>query len=202
MSYFGLIYSGFRSLLTGMSITGREMGGKAVTLRYPHEEPKLSDAFRSVIQLVRFDETGSHDCIACMQCVKICPSMCITIDGTKIEGLRGKRAEKVEIDFALCSLCGLCLETCPTDTLEWAKLYDEAGRNRDWVYDLLEPHEANEEQYRTTRRATEAKEAREKAAKREAMAKAKAAKAAKEAAQAQANEAMPDESDASPGATA
>ena len=57
MGYIGAILRGFRSLLTGLGITGREIGGKSVTLTYPHEEPELSDAFRSVIQLVRFDET-------------------------------------------------------------------------------------------------------------------------------------------------
>jgi len=181
MTYFGSLVHGFHTLLTGLRITGREIGGKAVTLQYPHEEPELSEAFRSVIQLVRFEETGSHDCVACMQCVKICPSYCITIEGTKIEGIKGKRAKEFEIDFALCSLCGLCIDTCPTDTLEWSKIYDEAGTEREWVYDLLKPHEPNEQAYLTKRREVEAKEAAEKAAKREAAAKAKAEKAAKEA---------------------
>ena len=182
MRYIGAILRGFRSLLTGLGITGREIGGKSVTLTYPHEEPELSDAFRSVIQLVRFDETGSHDCIACMQCEKICPSYCIKIEGERIEGLKGKRASSFELDFALCSLCGLCIDTCPTDTLEWAKLYDEAGRERQWLYDLIEPHRAFEDQYREKRRAIEAKEAAEKAAKKAAAARAKAEKEARDAA--------------------
>ncbi len=182
MSYIGSIVGGLRTLFTGLGITGKEIGGKAVTLRYPHEEPELSDAFRSVIQLVRFEETGSHDCVACMQCVKICPSVCITIEGGKVEGIKGKRATEFEIDFALCSLCGLCIDTCPTDTLEWSNIYDDAGPERDWIYDLLKPHEPYEEAYLAKRREIEAKEAAEKAAKREAAAKAKAEKAAREAA--------------------
>jgi len=182
MRYIGEIIRGFRSLLTGLGITGREIGGKSVTLTYPHKEPELSDSFRSVIQLVRFKETGSHDCIACMQCEKICPSFCIKIEGGRIEGLKGKRATSFELDFALCSLCGLCIDTCPTDTLEYAKLYDEAGKERQWLYDLIEPHRASEEQYRETRREVEAKEAAEKAAKKAAAAKAKAEKEARDAA--------------------
>jgi formate hydrogenlyase subunit 6/NADH:ubiquinone oxidoreductase subunit I len=182
MSYVGSIVSGFLTLLTGLGITARELGRKSVTLRYPHEEPKLSKSFRSVIQLVRFDKTGSHDCIACMQCEKICPSYCITIEGGRIEGLKGKRASEFEIDFAQCSLCGLCLDTCPTDTLEWANHYDEVGRERGWKYDLIEPHRGFEEQHRTNRREIEAKEAAEKAAKKAAAAKAKAEKEAKDAA--------------------
>jgi NADH-quinone oxidoreductase subunit I len=196
MSYFASIYGGFRSLLTGLGITGRQIAGKSVTLRYPHVEPELSESFRSVIQLVRFEESGSHDCVACMQCVKICPSVCITIEGGKIEGIKGKRATRVEIDFALCSLCGLCLDTCPTDTLEWANLYDEAGKEREWVYDLLEPHRASEEQYLAERREIEAREAAEKAAKKAAIAKAQADKAAREAA---AEEPASGEPEAEPG---
>jgi formate hydrogenlyase subunit 6/NADH:ubiquinone oxidoreductase subunit I len=192
MTYIGSIVHGFHTLLTGLRITGREIGGKAVTLRYPHEEPELSDAFRSVIQLVRFEETGSHDCVACMQCVKICPSVCITIEGGKVEGIKGKRATEFDIDFALCSLCGLCIDTCPTDTLEWSKIYDDAGPDREWVYDLLKPHEPFEEAYLTKRREKEAKEAAEKAAKREAAAKAKAEKAAREAAAEQDTPEKPD----------
>ncbi len=192
MSYLGSIFSGFKTLLTGLGITGKEIGGKSVTELYPHVEPELPEAFRSVIQLVRFEESGSHDCVACMQCVKICPSTCITIEGGKIEGIKGKRASEFEIDFALCSLCGLCIDTCPTDTLEWANIYDDAGQEREWVYDLLKPHEAFEEQYLTTRRAIEAKEAAEKAAKKAAVAKAKAEKAASEAAS---QEASPEKSD-------
>ncbi|MHC5026872.1 MAG: 4Fe-4S binding protein [Planctomycetota bacterium] len=196
MSYFGSIVTGFRSLLTGLGITGREIGTKSVTLQYPHEEPELSESFRSVIQLVRFEETGSHDCIACMQCVKICPSDCIRIEGGKLDGIKKMRAWEFEIDFALCSLCGLCLDTCPTETLEWSNHYDDAGQERQWVYDLIAPHTTFEEQFRANAREKDAREAAEKAAKKEAAAKAKAEKAAREAAEA-ANK--PDESEAGPG---
>ncbi len=184
MSYLGSIFSGFSSLLTGMGITFRQSLRKPVTLQYPHETPELSEAYRSAIQLVRFDETDSHDCIACMQCVKICPSYCITIEGGKIDGIKKKRASKFEMDFALCSLCGLCIDTCPTDTLEYSRLYEEAGRERGWLYDLLEPHDQFEATFRTEQHEREEVEAAAKAAKKEAAAKLKAEKAAKEAADA------------------
>ena len=143
MGYFGKLVSGSKSLVTGMGITLKELFGttvrsKAVTLQYPKEKPVLSPAYRSAIKLIRFEETNSHDCVACKACERICPSYCIKLDGGKVEGIKKKRVATFEMDFALCSLCGLCLDVCPTDTLEYSKVYAEAGYNRDWRVDLVE----------------------------------------------------------------
>jgi len=184
VSYLGAISVGFRSLLTGMRITLRESARKSVTLTYPHKKPEISDAYRGTVDLVKFDETGTHDCIACLQCVKICPSYCITIEGGRVEGMKKARADVVEMDFALCSLCGLCIDTCPTDTLQYSKIYDDVGYQRNWTYDLLAPFRDGEEDFRERQREIEKKEAEAKAA-------AKAAKAAA-AAEAKKNEAPSD----------
>ena len=175
MSYFTTIAEGFRSLLVGLGITARQSRRKAVTLRYPHEKPELSKAYRSAIKLVQFQETQTHDCIACMQCVNICPSFCITIEGEKPDGIKRKRATRVEMDFALCSLCGLCIDTCPTETLEYSTIYDEAAAHRNWKFDLLDEFRAREDSFLAEQREKEAAEAAAKAA---AAAAAKAAKAA------------------------
>lgn len=180
VSYVGAITGGFRSLLTGMGITLRESVRKPVTLTYPHQKPELSDAYRGTVDLVRFDETGSHDCIACMQCVKICPSACITIEGGRVEGIKKMRASVFEMDFALCSLCGLCIDTCPTETLQYSKIYDDVGYQRNWKYDLLDPFREGEPGFVERQRGIEKKEAEAKAAKKAAAAAAKAAKEAAE----------------------
>ena len=151
-----------------------------MTLTYPHEKPELSGAYRSLISLVQFPDLGTHDCVACLQCEKICPSFCIKIDGGKVEGMKRKRASKFEVDFALCSLCGLCIDVCPTDTLEYSKLYDDAGFERQWKFDLLEPFEDYEEEFREKQREQDAKEAAEKAAKKAEMLAAKQAAEEKE----------------------
>lgn len=175
MSYFTTIAGGLKSLVTGLGITARQMRRKPVTLTYPHVKPELSEAYRSLISLVQFEELETHDCIACMQCVKICPSFCIEIDGGRVEGIKRMRASKFEVDFALCSMCGLCIDVCPTDTLEYTKLYDEAGYEREWVYDLLDPFRGFEDEFVERQRVSDALEAAEKAAKRAAAAEAKAA---------------------------
>lgn len=182
--YVRKVFGGMWSLVVGLSITIREFGRtvfkrKAVTLQYPHEKPQLSPAYRSAIKLIRFDETNSHDCVACLACERICPSFCISIEGGKVEGIKKKRASKFEMDFALCSLCGLCIDVCPTTTLEYSKLYDEAGYNREWTFDLLEEFRTYEEQFIDEQRERERIEAEEKkkkaAAKKAAAAKKKAA---------------------------
>lgn len=150
------VLDGARSLLTGMGVTAREGSTKPVTQRYPHARPEMSEAYRSCIKLVRFPETGSHDCVACMQCVNICPSFCIAIDGEKIEGIKKQRAVRFEVDFALCSLCGLCVDVCPTVTLEYSKRFDDAGYTRHWVSDLLEPYRDGEAEFIEAQRAREA----------------------------------------------
>lgn len=184
MSYFGSILKGFKSLLTGLKITLRESFRKPVTLQYPHEKPELNEAYRSLIAFTKFQETGTHDCVACYQCEKICPSYCIKLDGGKVEGIKRKRATMFEVDFALCSLCGLCIDVCPTDTLEYSKYYDEAGFERQWVYDLLDPFLEFEPQFIANQKVVEEKEAAAKVAKKEAMAKAKAEAQAKAEAEA------------------
>jgi len=176
INYFRGIFGGLVSLLTGLSITMRHLFKKPVTLQYPHETPELSPAYRSAIQLIRFDETNSHDCVACLACQRICPSFCIAIEGGKIEGIKKKRATAFTMDFALCSLCGLCIDVCPTTTLEYSKLYDEAGYNRDWNFDLLKEFRSYEEQFIREQRGREDQAAAEKTAAAEAKKKSAAAK--------------------------
>ena len=183
----GRLYRGARSLVFGMAVTIRALfqtlfQRKAVTLKYPHEKPALSGAYRSAIKLIRFEETQSHDCVACLACQRICPSFCISIEGGKVEGLKKKRASDFIMDFSLCSLCGLCIDVCPTDTLEYSRLYDEAGYTRDWKMDLIQPFRADEDAFREAQAERERLEAEEKAAEKERkLAAAKAAKAAKAA---------------------
>lgn len=178
------IFSGAASLPTGMWVTLKHFGRstfkrKQVTERYPHTRPELPKAYRSAIKLIRFPELDSHDCVGCKACERICPSACISVDGDKVEGIKKKRATHFEMDFALCSLCGLCIDVCPTTTLEYSRGFDDAGYTRHWKHDLLEPYQAREAAFIAEQRVREQKEAEEKA--RAAEEKKKAAEAAKAA---------------------
>lgn len=134
------IWAGARSLLIGLGVTGRYFVKKPVTLRYPHEEPDVTK-WGGPIELKTFPETGTHDCIACNACTRICPSDCILeVEGRRPEGSKKMRATFFKIDFSTCSLCGLCVDVCPTDTLQYSTRYDEAMYTRPaTINDLLTP---------------------------------------------------------------
>ena len=178
------ILSSVGSLPTGMWVTLKHFGRstfkrKQVTERYPHTRPELPKAYRSAIKLIHFPELDSHDCVGCKACERICPSACISVDGDKVEGIKKKRATHFEMDFALCSLCGLCIDVCPTTTLEYSRGFDDAGYTRHWKHDLLKDFRGREEAFVAEQRAREVKEAEEKA--RAAEEKKRAAEAAKAA---------------------
>ena len=130
---------GFVSLVVGLKVTGYHMVRGRVTLFYPHERPDATH-WGGPIELVTFPATGTHDCIACNACVRVCPSDCFTVEGKRPEGAKKMRATKFLIDFSTCSLCGLCIDVCPTDTLAYSTRYDEAFYTRGETYnDLLKP---------------------------------------------------------------
>jgi NADH-quinone oxidoreductase subunit I len=68
-------------------------------------------------------------CTSCMICARECPTWCIGID-SHVEAVEGvpygsrQRTQNVldrfAIDWSLCMYCGICVEECPYDALEWA----------------------------------------------------------------------------------
>ncbi|MFT5369324.1 MAG: formate hydrogenlyase subunit 6/NADH:ubiquinone oxidoreductase subunit I [Candidatus Latescibacterota bacterium] len=140
MAFVKEILDGTKTLLTGMKVTLDNFRKPPITSKYPIEKLEMSQAFRNVIVLIEKDDIQTHDCIGCKACERVCPSFCIVVDGERPEDMRRMRATNFKVDFALCSDCGLCLDVCPTDTLGYSKVHDEAGYNRsDFVYDLLDP---------------------------------------------------------------
>ena len=167
--------TGAKSLLTGMKVTLKHCFRPTVTSQYPREKLEMSKAYRHVIVLVEVEGLGSHDCIDCNACVRVCPSDCIAIEGERPEGMKRRRATLFEVDFALCSECGLCLDVCPTDTLGYSREYDQAGYQRaDFLYDLIEPWRAGEEATRERLRQAEAEKEAARAAAKKAAAEKKA----------------------------
>jgi NADH-quinone oxidoreductase subunit I len=76
-------------------------------------------------------------CTSCMLCVKECPTWCIELDShpEQIEepGARPRTVNVLDdfrIDYGLCMYCGICIEVCPFDALEWKPDYDYASSSR------------------------------------------------------------------------
>ncbi len=72
-------------------------------------------------------------CTSCMICARECPVWCIHIDShTEVDpdapaqltgrGMRERTKnvlDRFAIDWSLCMYCGICVEECPFDALEW-----------------------------------------------------------------------------------
>ncbi|MDI6853354.1 MAG: NADH-quinone oxidoreductase subunit I [Deltaproteobacteria bacterium] len=129
IGYFKNIWVGFYSLLAGMAVTIRYFVRPIVTVQYPREKLKMSPRYRGHIELIIDPETKTHRCIACEMCARICPSQLITVEGIKVG--KKKLPTKHYIQFQYCSLCGLCIESCPTDALKWSDEYRMAGFSRE-----------------------------------------------------------------------
>ena len=67
------------------------------------------------------------NCTSCMLCVRECPTWCITLQAhQELVGDPGARRPRTvnvlddfTIDWGLCMYCGICVEVCPFDALEW-----------------------------------------------------------------------------------
>jgi len=138
MTYFKEIATGFWSLLAGMAVTIRYFVKPVVTVQYPRQKIQMSPNFRGYPQLIINPETKTHRCIACEMCARTCPSQLISVEGAKFPGEKQKRAVKYIHEHYYCSLCGLCVEVCPTSALEYSQEYRLVGFSReDAVLDHL-----------------------------------------------------------------
>ena len=78
-------------------------------------------------------------CTSCMLCVKECPDWCIHIESHNEEvsehGARRPLSVAVldsfTIDWGLCMYCGICVEVCPFDALQWVSTHDYAAAEAD-----------------------------------------------------------------------
>ena len=60
-------------------------------------------------------------CTGCGDCVKACPTSCITVESRM--SLRNNRpwVSRFDVDFSNCAFCGLCVEVCEPNSLVQTK---------------------------------------------------------------------------------
>jgi NADH-quinone oxidoreductase subunit I len=108
------------STLKGLRVTGTASLRAETTVQYPEVRPDLAPRFRG------FPEVDLDTCIVCHLCEKVCPTSCIHIEDI-IHGpahgeeaapdapkVKKKEAVVFNINAAICMVCGLCEEACPT----------------------------------------------------------------------------------------
>ena len=115
-------------LLKGMSVTGRHLFSRKITVQYPEEKTPQSNRFRGLHALRRYPN-GEERCIACKLCEAVCPALAITIEAEEREdGTR--RTTRYDIDLFKCIYCGFCEESCPVDSIVETRVFEYAFVNR------------------------------------------------------------------------
>jgi NADH-quinone oxidoreductase subunit I len=139
------IYGGFKSLLIGLRITIGQFFRPTVTVRYPHKTLKMPPRYRGHIELVGNPETGKPLCFVCKLCERACPSDCISVEGTKLEGDKRKSVTSYKLDFTKCSLCGSCVEVCREGAIRFSRDYNLAGLTKEeFLLDLVQRFQAQQ----------------------------------------------------------
>jgi NADH-quinone oxidoreductase subunit I len=142
-------------LLRGLSLTGRYLFARKVTVRYPEEKTPKSPRFRGLHALRRYPN-GEERCIACKLCEAVCPALAITIESEqRADGTR--RTTRYDIDLFKCIYCGFCEEACPVDSIVETDIHEFHFENRGEQIvtkeKLLEIGDKYEEQIAAARRA-------------------------------------------------
>jgi len=168
--YFRNIYQAVVTTILGMKLTGRYLTHPStrVTMLYPEERPVVPPGSRGLHKFIE------DQCMACQQCVKVCPVDCIKMEYVG----RGKESmiTRYDIDYRRCLFCNLCCEVCPTEAVVMTEAWDLSRYTRDeCVVRFARPKSVEEI------KAFEAEMAAKEAEKKRKLAEAAAAKKAEEA---------------------
>ena len=121
-----------KELLKGMSVTGRYMFARKITIQYPEEKTPMSFRFRGLHALRRYPN-GEERCIACKLCEAVCPALAITIESAERED-GSRRTTRYDIDLSKCIYCGFCQEACPVDAIVETRIFEYTGETREDLY--------------------------------------------------------------------
>lgn len=141
MNYFKEIIHGTKTLLIGMNVTGvyffRNLFTRkdVITQQYPDniDTLKMFDRFKGEVVMFHNDK-NEHRCDACTMCEIACPNGSIEIIFDKVKndetGKTKKELEKHIYHLEMCTMCGLCIEACPSQAIEWGQDFHHSTRDR------------------------------------------------------------------------
>lgn len=121
-----------KELFKGLSLTGRYLFKRKVTVLYPEEKTPQSPRFRGLHALRRYPN-GEERCIACKLCEAVCPAMAITIESEQRDD-GSRRTTRYDIDLTKCIFCGMCEEACPVDAIVETRIHEYHGEKRGDLY--------------------------------------------------------------------
>ena len=144
INYIKEVLSGVKTLLTGMKVTGYYFSHartEIITQQYPEnrEELKMFDRFRGEV-IMPHDENNEHRCTGCSACEVACPNGTIEIISDRKENEEGKKKKVLDqfiYHLQMCTMCGLCIPSCPTDAIIMGQEFEHAVFDRADLTKLL-----------------------------------------------------------------
>jgi NADH-quinone oxidoreductase subunit I len=134
--YFSDLFRGVKSLLTGMSVTGRYFFSpwEIVTQQYPENRKTLRmfDRFKGEVTMPH-DANNQHRCTGCGICDTNCPNGSIEVISKRTETADGKKVRVIDkhiYHLSMCTFCALCIKTCPSNALAWGQDFEHAVFDR------------------------------------------------------------------------
>ncbi|HEX2921954.1 MAG TPA: 4Fe-4S binding protein [Bacteroidales bacterium] len=143
INYLKEIYTGVRSLLKGMMVTGSYFfkPSEIVTQKYPNNRKDLVmfERFKGEV-VMPHNEKNEHRCTGCGICEMNCPNGTIEIITKTIETEDGKKKKVIDkhiYRLSMCTFCALCVKTCPSNALAFSQEFEHAVFNRQLLVKTL-----------------------------------------------------------------
>jgi NADH-quinone oxidoreductase subunit I len=134
--YFSEIFTGVKSLLVGMGVTGKYFFSPRaiVTQQYPENRKtlKMYERFKGEV-IMPHDENNQHRCTGCGICETNCPNGSIEVISVRVDSPEGKKVRIIDkhiYHLSMCTFCSLCVKTCPSNALAFGQEFEHAVFDR------------------------------------------------------------------------
>jgi len=131
-NYIKSIITGVWSLMVGMKVTLSYFvrPWTIITQQYPENRDtlKMFDRFKGEV-IMPHNEKNEHKCTGCGICEINCPNGSIEVISQSIlteEGKKKRIIDKHIYHYGMCSFCGLCVKTCPSQALAFGQYFEQA----------------------------------------------------------------------------
>jgi NADH-quinone oxidoreductase subunit I len=143
INYIKEVIQGVITLLKGMAVTGKYFFTSPktiVTQKYPENRKELVmfDRFKGEV-IMPHNDKNEHNCTGCSICEINCPNGSIEII-TRTEEVDGKKKKVIDkhiYHLSMCTFCGLCVKTCPSNALAFDQTFEHAVFDRTQLTKVL-----------------------------------------------------------------
>lgn len=134
--YITDVFKTLQSVWSGLRITARYFfhPKEIITEQYPNNRAtlKIADRFKGEVYMWH-NENNEYRCTGCTSCELACPNgsiKVITKMVTTPEGKRRKMLDTYYYHLEMCTMCGLCVEACPSDAIFMRNTFEHSVFDR------------------------------------------------------------------------